>query len=254
MGGGRFLYVMGNMWSPGLAALLTLKIHKRKISELGWNWGNTKFQVWSYLIPICYCLVTYVIVWITGYGGFYNTETVKQMSESFGLGELNPVSAIILFVLLDGTFGIIRMSAYTLGEEIGWRGFLVPELFKKFSYAETSLLSGLIWSLWHYPVLIFSNYNSGTPVWYGLTCFTVMVVSSCFIYTWFRIKSNNLWTGVIFHASHNLFIQQILTPLTYDTGSTKYIIDEFGIGLAIVSVALGFYFWTKRGLLTVPSS
>ena len=43
----------------------------------------------------------------------------------------------------------------------------------------------------------------------------------------FRMKSGSLWTGVILHASHNLFIQAILTPLTIDNGKTMYYIDEF---------------------------
>ena len=52
--------------------------------------------------------------------------------------------------------------------------------------------------------------------------------------------------GWILHASHNLFIQSILTPLTRNTGSTNYIIDEFGIGL-VVTIAIGaIVVWRKR--------
>jgi len=157
---------------------------------------------------------------------------------------------ILFYVVFTGIFGMAINSAAALGEEIGWRGFLTPELSKITSYTNTSLITGFTWAIWHFPILIFADYNSGTPVWYGLTCFTVMVVSSCFIYTWFRLKSNSLWTGVILHASHNLFIQSIFTPLTSDTGHTKYFIDEFGVLLPIVSVIAGIYFWTRQRELT----
>jgi len=60
------------------------------------------------------------------------------------------------------------------------------------------------------------------------------------------MKSGSLWTGVILHASHNLFIQAILTPLTIDNGKTMYYIDEFGIGLPIATSIVAFYFWRKR--------
>lgn len=244
---------IGLMWSPGIAALLTLKIYKRKGSELGWNWGRTRFQVLSYSIPLAYTLLTYTIVWITGLGGFYNIEFVNSIVASFGWGNLSPYLYILFYFLYIGMVGMVDYAAYALGEEIGWRGFLVPELFKITSYTKTSIITGIIWALWHYPAIIFSTYNGGTPFWYSLICFTVMIISSCFIYTWMRIKSNSLWTGVFLHASHNLFIQRIFTPLTSDTGNTEFIIDEFGAGLAIASIIVGFVFWKKRHELNKPT-
>ena len=73
-----------------------------------------------------------------------------------------------------------------------------------------------------------------------------LVLSISFISTWFRLKSNSLWTGVILHASHNLFIQSIFSPLTMDTGNTKYFIDEFGVVLPVVCICFAIYFWRKR--------
>jgi membrane protease YdiL (CAAX protease family) len=157
-----------------------------------------------------------------------------------------PWISIVIGIVLTGSYGMIRSVSSALGEEIGWRGFLVPELSKTTSFTVTSLVSGIIWSLWHYPVLIFADYNAGTPTWYGLTCFTVMVVSISFIFAWMRIKSGSLWTGAILHGSHNLYVQAIFTPLTRDTGKTKWFIDEFGCVLPLVAVVFALYFWTKR--------
>lgn len=58
--------------------------------------------------------------------------------------------------------------------------------------------------------------------------------------------SGSLWTGVILHATHNLFIQAIFTPLTKDTGKTAYYFDEFGIVLPVVTVAFAIYYWSRR--------
>jgi len=112
----------------------------------------------------------------------------------------------------------------------------------------------LIWALYHYPLLLFSDYNSGGPKWLALVCFTVMVVSSCFIFTWMRLKSGSLWTGAILHASHNLFIRVIFTPLTTDTGNTSFYIDEFGIGLPIATVIVAYICWRKRKELPEPEN
>jgi hypothetical protein len=55
-----------------------------------------------------------------------------------------------------------------------------------------------------------------------------------------------LWSGALLHASHNLYIQGIFTPLTRDTGKTAWFIDEFGAVLPLVALCFGIYFWTKR--------
>jgi membrane protease YdiL (CAAX protease family) len=249
LGSGFGLYVTGIMWCPALSAFITTKILKRKISGLAWQWGRPGYQLWSYLVPLIYAFVAYLIIWLTGWGGLYNHGFVSQVSKAFGWTSLPNGVVILLYLVFVGIWGMAGSGATALGEEIGWRGFLVPELYKITSYTKTSLIVGVIWAIWHFPILIFADYNSGTPVWYGLTCFTVMVVSISFVFAWFRLKSNSLWTGVLLHASHNLFIQEFFSPLTRDTGHTKYFIDEFGAVLPVICLLTAVYFWTRRGEL-----
>jgi hypothetical protein len=83
-------------------------------------------------------------------------------------------------------------------------------------------------------------------------CFTIMVIGISFPFAWLRLKSKSLWGAVIMHAAHNLFIQAIFNQLTSDTGLTKYVTDEFGIGSALIGLILAFIFWRKRnGIDTV---
>jgi len=64
---------------------------------------------------------------------------------------------------------------------------------------------------------------------------------------WLTLRARSLWPAAILHASHNLFIQSILKPLTKDTGPTKFITDEFGIGLVVtVTVALIIVLMTRK--------
>jgi membrane protease YdiL (CAAX protease family) len=245
LGNGRGLYVLGLMWCPALAGMLTLRLNGRNISDLGWNWGETKYQVRSWYIPILYASIAYALVWIFHFGAFGNPEYYDSLTKTMHLGG-SPWISIVMGIVLTGTYGMIRSVSSALGEEIGWRGFLVPELSKTTSFTATSLISGIVWSLWHYPILIYGDYNSGTPTWYGLTCFTVMVISISFVFAWMRLKSGSLWTGAILHGSHNLYIQNIFTPLTRNTGKTAWFIDEFGCVLPLVAMAFAIYFWSKR--------
>ena len=248
LGAGAGIYVVGIMWCPALAAFATLKLNGRSLSDLGWRWPARKYALASWYIPLLYAGVAYLIVWLSGLGGFPNHEFVTSLAKRMG-PRLSPAIATILYVLLIGSFGMVGSLSHALGEEIGWRGFLVPELAKNVSFTSTALISGIIWSLWHYPVLIFADYNAGTVTWYALLCFTIMVIAISFVFAWMRLKSGSLWTGALLHASHNLYVQAIFTPLTRNTGKTAWFIDEFGAVLPLVAVVFAIYFWTKRGEL-----
>ncbi|KDA52907.1 hypothetical protein EG19_08705 [Thermoanaerobaculum aquaticum] len=237
---GGFLYVIGLMWCPGVAALATKALFHEKISTLGWQWGSNRYVVWGYLLPIIYVLPVYVIVWLSGLGGVPNTEFITESKKTFGLAGTSDGMFLVIYVLLIATVGIVQYSG-ELGEEIGWRGFLVPELAKVVGFKWVALISGLMWAIWHYPILIFGSYNSGTPVWFGVTCFTVMVVAMSFILASLRLQSGSFWPAVFLHASHNAFIQRIFTPLTVNTGITAYVIDEFGVGLALSTIVVAIF-------------
>ncbi|WP_201984723.1 CPBP family intramembrane glutamic endopeptidase [Hymenobacter rubidus] len=253
-GNAERLFTTAAMWCPAIAALLTKHICKEPINSLLWRWPKPKYLISAFFIPILYSLITYVIIWTVGFGKFYNADFVKGVATSFGISSLSSNWVIPLFVLMTGTFGLFRTAANALGEEIGWRGFLTPELYNKYGFIKTSLTVGIIWAVWHYTVLIFGDYNNGTPFWYGLTCFTVMIISSSFIFTWFTIKSGSLFPGMILHATHNLYIQQIFTPLTKNIATTPWYIDEFGIVLPLITTGFAIYFVARRKALNTTEA
>jgi membrane protease YdiL (CAAX protease family) len=245
-------YVHGLMWCPGAAALLTQLIYQHNISGLGWRWGGMNYMVLSYSIPLLYALTAYGIVWTTGLGGFPNASFVERVVNRFGG---TPASAVSAYVALSATLGVLGGCLSALGEEIGWRGFLVPHLAMLMSFPKLALLSGAIWSVWHYPILVFGGYNAGSPIWYALPCFTVMVIGISVVFAWMRLKSGSVWTGMLLHASHNLFVQQVLTPFTADTGHTRYFIDEFGVFLPLTAAITAVIFWKlPRPPSPVPST
>src|SRR5215470_269557 len=249
---GAGLYVVGLMWCPGLAAIVTLKLNGRALGDLGWKWPRLRSAAMSWYVPLLYALIAYAIVWTLGLGGFPNRDFMGDLAGRMGL-RLSPAMSTAVYVLMMGSFGLAGSLSRTLGEEIGWRGFLVPELAKTMSFTSTALISAVVWAGWHYPVLIWGDYNAGTPTWYGLTCFTVLVFGASFIFAWVRLKSGSLWTGAMLHASHNLYIQAILTPLTTNTGKTAWFIDEFGAVLPLVVLVFAIYFWSRRKEL-IPAS
>ena len=247
MGAGRGMYVLGLMWCPGLAAVLACRLRGEDLGRLGWRWGEWRWQWTSYLVPLAYTAIAYVIVWTTGLGGFGNPEFIDGLGKTLGWEGASPWLNVLVFFLLAACVMIIRAVSSGLGEEIGWRGFLAPALTEKLGFTGGAFATGLIWGAWHLPILLFADYNAGTPWWFAAPCFLVQVVSSSVIMNWLRLRSGSLWTAAIVHGSHNLFIQVFFTPITAPRGEiTPYAIDEFGFVLPLVTAAFAFYFWRRR--------
>ena len=242
----NIVLVTGEMWCPALAAMITQRAFGERLADLCWGWGATGYKIWAYVIPLLYALPVYLFAWTTGLGGFYDHAFAEQSVAACGLAGTPGVVGLAGFILITATAGFIPKFSRALGEEIGWRGFLVPELAKVTSFRGIGLISGLMWAGWHVPSILLGDYNAGTQPWFALTCFTVMAVSSSFIFAWLVLRSRSLWPAAILHGSHNLFIQLILNPLTTNTGRTPYLIDEFGAGLAITCVIGALIVWRKR--------
>ena len=115
---------------------------------------------------------------------------------------------------------------------------------------KVALLSGFGWALWHYPLFLFADYGAGIPKLFSMTCFTVSVVGLSFLYAWLRLASGTVWTAMLLHATHNLFVENIFDPLTVDSGTTRFITGEFGIGFAVVGVVTAIFCWLRRSHLT----
>lgn len=224
------LQILGLMWCPGTAALVTTWIFQRNFKGLGWSTGKVRYLLLGFILPLAYITTAYCIVWLTGLG-------------TFTLDRLPPGKSLIPYLTTTVTAGFFMNLVFTSGEEIGWRGMLVNRLAKLTTFSRTALLSGAVWAVWHYPLTLWGGYNSGTPAWYGLGCFTIMAMAISFPLAWLRLKSGSVWAAVAFHSSHNLFVQMVFNPLTRDTGITRYITGEFGAALALAGVVMGLIFW-----------
>jgi membrane protease YdiL (CAAX protease family) len=231
-GGAAFVGLL--MWCPGLAGMATAMITRGSLRGFGWRLPSARFAAAGYCIPVAYALAAYLFVWIAGLGAPDSLHYALVRHRA-------PIPGIVL----TATLGVALDCAFAAGEEIGWRGFLVPLLASRYSAARAALVSGLIWSAWHYPLILFGDYNGGTPGWFSLGCFTAMVVGIAFIFAWARLASGSLWPCVLLHAAHNSWIQGVFTPLTADTGPTRWFIDEFGIMLPVTAGIAAYLVWQR---------
>lgn len=240
-------YSAAFMWCPGAAALLTQLVRQRTLRGLGWGWGGRRYYLLAYLLPLAFCLPVYGCVWWLGPGGF-NGQALEAARAQLGLPPgAAGVAGLVLVAFVLAPAGM----AATLGEELGWRGFLVPRLAGLTDLTRTSLIVGLLWSLWHYPVVlaVLPVYLPRLPLWYAITCFTVSVVAVSFVYTWLRVRSGSVWPAALLHATSNAS-QGAFEALTTHDAWTSYVTYEYGAGFALVVPLLAVPFW--RRLRTRP--
>jgi membrane protease YdiL (CAAX protease family) len=244
-------YIVILMWSPGLAAFATCKIQGIHLRSIGWGWGNARLQWAAYFIPIFYGLVAYGFIWGTGRAGVAGPKYIEGVSNYLGLVGWSDGAVIAFAVLIFGGVGMVWRIASSLGEEIGWRGFLTPQLMRLYSFPVTSLIVGLVWSLWHAPLIYNTTYNGGPyDLHVQMANFTVVTIGVSFIMTYMRLKSGSVWSATILHAAHNCFVIGLFGEMTINYEGRLYA-GEFGSVLPIVMVVFAAYFWyraKKEGL------
>jgi len=112
------------------------------------------------------------------------------------------------YLLLFGT----QLLTSGLGEEVGWRGYMLPRLLARNNNEKTLWISGLIWAVWHYPfvIFLFLENTAGMPVGqlammvlFSLAGFTMTIIGQGFIYAWLINNGGSLFWAVVYHALSN---------------------------------------------------
>ncbi|PHZ84721.1 CPBP family intramembrane glutamic endopeptidase [Paremcibacter congregatus] len=122
---------------------------------MSWNWAAWQYNRNAYLIPVIYVSVAYALVWSFGLGGVPSEETIADWAQTLGLQGRNQSVVLAMMIVLLGLIGFIKYLGAILGEELGWRGFLIWELRKVMPFGVVSLVSGLIWATWHWPLVVY---------------------------------------------------------------------------------------------------
>jgi hypothetical protein len=149
------LWLMGVMWIPGLAALLVPLLMERTsvrglIPALSLRLGSVgPYFLGIALIPLAYAIM-YGITWGAGLSGF--DPELNSLSALSGT-PIGRDTALQVMLPLSIFLGPLINFVFGLGEELGWRGFLLPRLMplgKPAAY----LILGLLWGLWHAPLIL----------------------------------------------------------------------------------------------------
>jgi uncharacterized protein len=161
----------------GLVALLKRYL----LWRLGWKW----YAVALFLIPAT------IFIAISLNALF--TRTPVDFNQVYARQIFKPSGNLMLFVV---PFFII--DCITNGEEIGWRGYVLPRLQARYNTLLSSLILGVIWGFWHLPKFLAPG-NTSPFGW-----FMLRVIIEAVIYTWlYNNTHGSLLLVTLLHASAN---------------------------------------------------
>lgn len=98
---------------------------------------------------------------------------------------------------------------FALGEEAGWRGTLNPYLKERFGRIRGLIFGGIIWGIWHWPIMLLSGYEYGKVYWgapvLGMALFCLIATAMGIVLDFLYEKSRTIWIPALAHGAINAF-------------------------------------------------
>lgn len=193
------------MWMPGLGAVLATRwTEKRKLSSLNLGkLGGRVYYLWAWLVPLLLVGTTGIATWALGLGELdVGLTQLWDNLSAFTLPSQWTVKRLVWLQIFAALFiAPFINSAFALGEELGWRGFLLPRLLP-LGQTPAMVLSGAIWGVWHIPVILQGHNYPAAPGWGTLMMTGFTILFGVFL-SWLYFETQSPWTPAFAHGTFN---------------------------------------------------
>ena len=205
-----------SMWIPGIAGILAARYSRVRL--LGTKRPQIRFLALAVIAPAGVCGIILGALWLSG------LETLQIDLLEIGVGSISSL-----------VFGFLFSVLGALGEEIGWRGFLVPLLARRLGFTVLVWCSWLPWFLF-YLWLFFLAGSYSQPA-FGLQVLTMgtLLFGLNVLLAWLRMRAGGLLAPVLFHAINNFLV---FNPVVLSQAHQPWLTGELGLGIACGYLAI----------------
>ena len=215
-----------SMFCPLAAVLAAKKVYLHQPTGIGWKvQGKRRSWLAAWFGPAVFTVLAAVLYfavfpsrldtsgsWLaTAYGGQWTPEALKTE-----LG-VTTTSYLIQYGLLAVTLAPLANMIPAVGEEAGWRGYMMPRLKERLGLLNGRLLGGVIWGVWHWPLMLLVGYEYGTnylgaPL-LGLVVWCVVCFALNTLLDILYEKTECIWVPAVAHGAFNAIaaLPQVLT-------------------------------------------
>ena len=166
-------------------------------------------------------------------------SALRALDELAPGAEVSPLPSALWPVLpLQLLVVAIIATPVLWGEEFGWRGYLQLRLLAD-RPLWAAVATGLIWGVWHYPLMLFAGYNFPDDRLLGLVVFPVSTVLLSVVFGWLRMRTGSIWAPSLAHAATNV------------VGSSPLVLLFFGGPNWVLLSYVGVVGWVPLGALSL---
>jgi uncharacterized protein len=222
-GPGRTL-VFPLMYTPALACVIARLIGREGFRDVSFKWGGlvgTRASLTAWLLPVAVGFIAYGVAWGMGLVAFRSPEHGQFTSIA------NPVVRFLATIPLALTIGTLFSCLSAFGEELGWRGYMVPRLVDA-QVPAADVVSGLVWCFWHVPLILWGGYAVGKYPLLSVLLFILTILPVALLYFRWRMTSGSIWPTVIAHGAWNVVIQGVFDAYSTGDGAALWV-GESGV-------------------------
>ncbi len=208
--GVSILILAAAMFAPALSSILTRLITKEGFHQMYLRphfKGHVKEYIMVFFGPTALLFLSGAVYFLVFPSMFDSQLTnLKQMAASSSTPGFSALTLLLISALQIIIIGPIINIIPTMGEELGWRGYLLPKLRVVFSDRVALIITGVIWGLWHTPVIVMGH-NYGTQYfgypWLGILGMTIFCVVLGIIEGYITIKLESAFPAAMIHSTVN---------------------------------------------------
>jgi len=239
LGGAWAWMVLPLMYTPTLASIVARLAGREGFGDVSFRWGGavgTRASVTAWLLPVAVGLIAYGVAWASGLAEF------AMPSGGMLAGMTAPIPRFLAMIPVALTVGTLQSCISAFGEEVGWRGYMVPRLVEA-GVPHADILSGLIWCVWHVPLILWGGYAVGEYPWLSAVLFVASIMPVALLYFRWRMASGSVWPAVIAHGSWNVVIQGVFDRYTQGAHAATWTGES---GVLTVLVMWGVFLVLRR--------
>lgn len=213
-----------------------------KKGDLGLNFKGLKYWIIAPLALTALSLLSYGVSYLFNPELFDTFENIKLSLEQKGFYWGNVYIGFLAILIVNGLVGSFFNIPMFIGEELGWRAFMVPRLIKLFKPQVAFLIGASVWALWHAVMIVMGlNYPSVHPI-LGNMLMIIFCIPVGIIFQYFYVKSKSVIVASLAHAGLNKSAMSMSFLLAGDSYDTLIYGPTGVIGIVIFStVALILY-------------
>ncbi|HSB63729.1 MAG TPA: CPBP family intramembrane glutamic endopeptidase [Thermoanaerobaculia bacterium] len=227
------------MWTPAAASLVCRLAFREGIRDVSFRFGGrtpARPLLLAWLLPLAVGVPAYGVAWATGLARFDPPDLAK-----IAITGLRPIGRFAVLLLLTLTVVTLISALSAAGEEIGWRGFMLTRLVEA-GVPAPLLVSGVVWALWHVPLILTGQYAAGGNRTLSAILFVTGISAAGCAIGFLRLSSGSVWPAVLLHASWNAVIQG-----AFDASSKGGRVWIGESGLLVVAGLIALSAWLARG-------